>query len=106
MSHLKTVEMNWHRATKVWWYYIWRAFLISAAANFFIEKIIGVLFSGMTETAQLTTIRILSVSVGALIGIVIFRSMADKEFSDFRVVLQKREGLTEAEDLDEPTEKE
>lgn len=85
---MKTLEVSWARATKIWWSLAWRSVLFGSIAGFIAGFVVGSL-SSMMGDGRLTNIYIQSAGllVGIPVGILVVKIVLSKEFKDYRIVL-------------------
>lgn len=100
---MESVEMNWQRAAKIWWYLFWRAALLSVFVAFAVGAVLGVVLVLLGVSMQGLELagNILGAAIGAAITIWIITYLPSKKFSAFQVVLQKRHADQESETVSE-----
>lgn len=90
---LNTVEMNWQRTFKIWWYWLWRATLATLVVAFIVGFFLGLFLSPFigSEATGTLIMNLVGVAIGVFFGLWVLKSLPDKQFSDFRVVLVARD---------------
>jgi hypothetical protein len=87
------LDVTWTRALKVWWSLAWRGLLFGALAGGLAGFFVGV--AGSAAGVQLETIRQLGslagLAVGIPVGLWVVRTILQKSWSDFRIVLVPRD---------------
>lgn len=87
------LEMNWPRAIKIWWYWAWRTMLMALIAGLVVGVLAGIFlfpFVG-SQTAITSFVQVIGWAIGMVLGIWVLKSVPEKRFSDFRVVLIARD---------------
>jgi hypothetical protein len=86
------LEVTWGRALKVWWSLGWRAVLFGGLGGFLLGGVVGGIAGALG--VPVPTIAVLGQLVGLLvsipIGIWVVRTVLNKSWSDFEIVLQPR----------------
>ncbi len=90
---MNTVEMNWLRTFKIWWYWLWRVMLATIAVTFIVSIVFGFFLSPFvgSEATRTLIMNLVGGAISVFIGLSVLKSLPDKQFSDFRVVLVARD---------------
>ena len=97
---MNTVEMNWLRTFKIWWYWLWRTMLASLVVALIVGFLVGILvfpFIHSEATAELVG-NVIGAGIGVFFGLWVLKTLPEKEFSDFKVVLVARDSAAEEAD--------
>ncbi len=86
---LKTVEMTWFRAIKIWWFWAWRVMLAATVVGVVVGVLIGIFFTPFirSEEVLMLSANLVGAFIGIYFGIFVLRTLPEKRFSDFHVVL-------------------
>ena len=86
---MDTVEMTWLRTFKIWWYWLWRAMLMTFIVALIAGFILGLVLAPFIESpATLKVIgNLIGGAIGVFFGLLVLKSVPEKRFSDFRVIL-------------------
>lgn len=96
INNLQSVEelpVTWSRTFPVWWAFTWRSFLYTAVSFVVVTMPLGI-YVGMFRPSPLVTIFIMG-GIGLLVGagislFIIYSSILDESFGDFRVCLRPK----------------
>ena len=90
---METVEFNWHRTIKIWWYWFWRATLFTVIVSFLVGMLLGAMLAitGASDNTLKLVGNITGIFIGIFFALIILKSLPEKEFSDFKVVLVKHD---------------
>lgn len=97
---MNTVEMNWFRTLKIWWFWLWRAMLATLVVAFIVGILMGVFlfpFVASEATAELIG-NVVGAGIGVFFGLWALKTLPEKEFSDFKVVLVALDSEAEGTD--------
>jgi hypothetical protein len=87
------LDVTWTRALKVWWSLAWRGILFGTLAGALAGACIGIV--GASAGADQPTIQKLGslagLAVGLPVGLWVVRTILQKSWSDFRIVLVPRD---------------
>jgi uncharacterized membrane protein YeaQ/YmgE (transglycosylase-associated protein family) len=85
--------MTWLRTIKIWWYWAWRSLLMALVVAVIFGFLLGLFASPFISSPE--SMAAFSNVAGAIIGIFfaiyVLKSLPEKRFSDFRVVLVPRD---------------
>ena len=96
---MKTVELTWLRTLKIWWYWAWRSMLMTMVVALIAGIFVGLLaapFFASDEQLELFS-NVLGGVIALFFSLYVMKSLPEKRFSDFRVVLVPRNALDESE---------
>jgi len=89
MAELNFVEVTWQRALKVWWSLIWRGLLFTFLATGAVGLAIGFIMELIKLNPEV--IRTVCIIAGYVVcipvGIIVTKSILNKHYSDFKIVL-------------------
>lgn len=90
---MTTAEVTLGRVLKIWWFLIWRTVLFSALAGFVLGFLLGIilLFVGLPEQTKQIIAEAAGLLISIPIGIWVLSQIFTKSFSDFRVVLVRKD---------------
>lgn len=89
------LEITWGRVVRIWWAYCWRN-LIAIIVAMLVGAVIGGIFGFILGAAgaSATTIKIVVMPIGAILGLVIsifpMKMILGKDFGEFRLVLVQK----------------
>jgi len=86
---MNSIPVTWARVAKVWWCFVWRATLLGMIVGMLVGLVVGFAGAlvGMTAAGVEWMIRGTVILVSIPVGILVMKSVLEKEFSDFRIVL-------------------
>ncbi len=85
---MKTLEVTWWRATRIWWSMFWRSMLYVFLISLPLGLIIGLLASSLNiNRVPEIYLQLLSGIIGIPVWIWVIKIVFEKQFSDFQVVL-------------------
>ena len=86
---LTTVDMNWVRTFKIWWFWAWRTVLASLVVAAVVGFLLGLLLFPFIQSEQTMRLvgNLIGFGIGLFFGLWVLRQLPEKRFSDFRVVL-------------------
>ena len=90
---MKTLQMTWIRSIKIWWYWLWRTMFASLIVGLVVGIVLGIFvgpFIYSPDTLKLIG-NVTGAVVGLYFGVFVMKSLPEKRFSDFRVVLVRSE---------------
>ena len=97
---MNTVDMNWLRTFKIWWYWLWRTMLASLVVALIVGFLVGILVFPFIHSEATATLvgNIIGAGIGVFFGLWVLKTLPEKEFSDFKVVLVARDSAAEEAD--------
>jgi hypothetical protein len=83
------LEVNWSRAARVWWAFVWRMVVFGTIAGAVVGFPVGAILgaTGFSEEQIRAYGQLVGYLVAIPVGIWVVRSVLSREFREFRIVL-------------------
>lgn len=86
---LQTVKATWGIAFKVWWWFTWRAVLVSFFSGFILGFVMGFIgaLAGINSNEIVPVAAISGGALGIAINVFFIKKVLGKKFKSFKIVL-------------------